>query len=167
MADKDFIDGLRNIEFLEDIEDEYVELLATVSERVSFDEAAVIFREGDPAESVFLISSGSVSLEVCAPALGCRRILTIEAGNLLGWSPVLGQSRFTSTARTLSATEAYKISASQILMLCEHDPRFGFAFMRRAALGLAKRLRAARLQVLDVFGGETSIGAQATNESTQ
>ena len=167
MADQGLIDELRNIEFLEGIEDEYVEMLATVSQRVRYDEGALIFREGDPADSVFLISSGSVSLEVCAPALGCRRILTIEAGNLLGWSPVLGQARFTSTARALCATEAYKANASQILLLCEHDPRFGFAFMRRVALGLAKRLRAARLQVLDVFGGETSVGAQATRESTQ
>ena len=161
MADKKLVDGLKEIEFLEGFDEEFVEMIASIAEPVDFDAGKVIFREGDLADCVYLIASGSVSMEVCAPALGCRRILTMEAGNLLGWSPVLGQSRFTATTRTLSPTRAFRISSSQILTLCEHNPRFGLEFMRRVALGMAKRLRAARLQLLDVFGAESSTKEQA------
>ena len=160
MTDSNLVDTLRDIDFLEGFDDEYLEMIATVAEPVDFDSAKVIFREGDVAEHVYLIASGSVSLEICAPAIGCRRILTIDEGNLLGWSAVLGHSRLTATARTLSPTKALRINTSQILTLCEHNPRFGYQFMRRVGHGLAKRLKAARLQLLNVFGSESTVGEQ-------
>lgn len=160
MTEKNLVSALKEVEFLEGLEDEFIEMVASLAEPIEFENGKVIFREGDAADCVYLIGSGSVSLEVCAPAIGCRRILTIGAGNLLGWSPVLGQSRLTSTARTLAPTQAYRIKASQILALCEHNPRFGYVFMRRVAIGLAKRLSAARLQLLNVFGSEATASKQ-------
>ena len=122
----------------------------------TFEKDDVIFREGDVAEHIYLITQGNVSLEICAPSVGCRRILTVGKGELLGWSPVLEQPRLAATARTLSPTKAAKISGGQILALCEHNPRLGFEFMRRAALALAKRLNATRVQLLDVYGPEAA-----------
>ena len=52
--------------------------------------------------------------------------------------------------------------AGQIVTMCEHDPRFGYVFMRRAALALAKRLSATRMQLLDVFGGQMPSVAEDT-----
>ena len=161
MTNNNLVDTLRGIDFLEGFDENHLELLATVAEPVDFESAKVIFREGDSTDHVYLIVSGSVSLEICAPAVGCRRILTIDEGNLLGWSAVLGQSRVTTTARTLSAIKALRINTSQILTLCEHDPRFGYQFMRQVGLGLAKRLKAARLQLLNVFGAESNVAASS------
>ena len=59
--------------------------------------------------------------------------MTVGEGELLGWSPVLEQSQLTATARAFAPTSAIEINASQILAICEHDPRFGFELMRRAA----------------------------------
>jgi hypothetical protein len=42
------------------------------------------------------------------------------------------------------------------ISLCESDPRLGYELMRRTALALSKRLSAARLQLLDVFGAEAA-----------
>jgi hypothetical protein len=47
-----------------------------------------------------------------------------------------------------------EINGGQIVTLCEHNPRFGYIFMRRAALAISKRLSATRMQLLDVFGTE-------------
>ena len=161
MTGKNLVDVLRSIEFLDGIADEHLEKLASVAEMVEYEEGKQIFREGEPAEQVYLLTSGSVSLEVCAPGIGCRRILTVDQGEMLGWSPVLQQPRLTATARTLAPTQAVRISANQILTLCEHNPRFGYEFMRRVALALAKRLKAARLQLLDVYGAESQATEQA------
>lgn len=155
MADTSLVDTLRSLGFLNGIADEHLEKIASVAEIREFDNGKVVFREGEPAEFLYLITSGSVSVEVCAPGVGCRRILTVRPGELLGWSPVLEQSRLTATARTLKPTQAIRIRGSQLLTLCEHNPQFGFEFMRRTALALAKRLKAARLQLLDVYGAES------------
>ena len=78
--------------------------------------------------------------------------MTASGGDLLGWSPVLEQTKLTATARALSPAKLVQINAAQVLTLAEHDPRFGYIFMRRAANAIAKRLVATRMQLLDVFG---------------
>ena len=94
----------------------------------------------------------NVSLVICAPGVGCRQLMRVGKGELVGWSPLVGQSRLSDTARTLSPTEAIAIDGQQILDLCTEHPEFGFAFMHRAAQTLASRLAATRLQLLTMSG---------------
>lgn len=150
----DVVPLLRGIGALAGMCDEHLQLLAKAAAEVHFAPDTVIFREGDPAVEVFLIVAGEVALEICAPSVGCRRILTVADGELLGWSPVLEQATLTATARTQVATHAVKISGPHLLQLCDQDPRFGYELMRRAAIALAKRLSATRLQLLNVYGSE-------------
>lgn len=152
MEKQDLLEALRNVSFLHGIADEHLVKLAQVARLVRQEEGKVIFREGEPASNIFLIVDGTVSLEICSPGLGCRRVLTAGAGELLGWSPVLEQVRLTSTARAITPVTLIEINGGQIIAMCEHDSRFGYTFMRRSALALAKRLNATRLQLLDVFG---------------
>ena len=150
------LDMLREVDFLDSIADEHLGWIAQVGRQMEFAQGELIFREGEPASQIYLIVRGRVSLEICAPGVGCRRILTVGEGELLGCSPVLDQARLTATARAAESTLAIAISGQQILTLCEHDARFGYEFMRRAALALAKRLAATRMQLLDVFGPESA-----------
>ncbi len=152
MADRTLLEQLRQVRFLRDIDDEYLEQIAEVAKLVEFPAGRVIFREGERIAHFFLIVSGQVSLEICAPGVGCKRIHTVTDGDLLGISPVLEQTPLSATARTLSSTMAVQLNAGQILTLCEHNPRFGYEFMRRAALALSMRLSGTRLQLIDVFG---------------
>lgn len=153
MTAQELVEALRELDFCDEMDEEFLAQMAGVSQEVSFPLGHVIFREGEPARHMYLLRSGHVSLEVCAPGVGCKRILTLSGGDLLGWSPVLEQTLLTATARALEPTEAIELNAAQLLTMCEHSPRFGYLFMRRAAIALAKRLRATRLQLLNVYGG--------------
>jgi CRP-like cAMP-binding protein len=154
MTEHDAIAMLRDLRFLRDASPELVSKLAGVSRIVEYPEQAVIFREGQPARAVYLIVEGKVALEICASGAGCKRIMTVEGGELLGWSPLLGHERLTATARTLTATRAVELDATQLLALAEAEPRLGYELMKRAALALAKRLSATRLQFIDVYGSQ-------------
>jgi len=145
---------LRQVPFLNSIPDEFLDRLAPVARRVSVAAGGVVFREGDAATSLYLLLDGIVALEICAPAVGCKRILTVESGELLGWSPALGQARMTATARALTDVLAIELDAAKCMALCENEPRFGYEFMKRTALALAKRLEATRLQLIDVYGNQ-------------
>lgn len=145
---------LRTIHFLRDLPDELIEPLADIAKIVECSPGTVIFRQGDAAATLYLIVQGNVSLEICAPGVGCKRILTVGQGDLLGWSPVLEHSRMTATARTISEAEMVALSGPQVLALCEQNPQLGYEFMKRAARALAKRLNATRLQLLDVYGAQ-------------
>ena len=163
MTEPSVTDTLRGIQFLRELSDELLDQLAAMARVAQYAPETVIFRQGEAASTLHLIISGNVSLEICAPGVGCKRILTIGPGELLGRSPVLEQGTLTATARTISEVRTVSFSGPQILAICEQNPRFGYEFMKRAALALAKRLSATRLQLLDVFG--TQMPA-ATDERT-
>jgi CRP-like cAMP-binding protein len=148
---------LRNLHLLEEFPDELLTQLATVSRVEEFSTGAVIFRQGDAAQTIYVVRDGTVSLEICASGVGCRRILTVGPGELLGWSPILKQKQLTATARALSTTSVVACDGPQLLAMCEQNSRWGYEFMKRAALALAQRLSATRLQLLNVYGEQ--IGA--------
>jgi CRP-like cAMP-binding protein len=130
---------------------EHLEEIANIAQVRVFDEFDVVFREGEPAENMYLVMFGIVSLEICAPGAGCRQILTLGPGELLGWSSLLEQ-RYTARARTPQGARLLQINVPQLLAICDRDPQFGYELMRRTALALAKRLSATRMQLLNVYG---------------
>lgn len=159
MSEPTLLEVLHRIRFLDGIADEDLHRIASVARLQSFRPGAVLFREGDSVTQVFLVSEGNVALEVGVPGYGARRIHTVGAGELLGWSPVLDQGPMTATSRALTATQVVAIDAFQVLALCHQDPNFGFAFMRRTARALAQRLNATRLQLMDVYRTELPVVA--------
>lgn len=156
---------LRQFQFLQEIDDEHLGRLAAVARLVEFPADKVLYREGQAVSNIYLILSGSVSIEICAAGIGCRRIMTVSDGDLLGISPAVGQSRSTGTVRTLAPTKAIELNASQVLTLCEHNPRFGYEFMRQVAVAISQRLNATRLQLLDVFGAEQKPDSEGESNS--
>ncbi|MCA9102591.1 MAG: Crp/Fnr family transcriptional regulator [Pirellulales bacterium] len=156
MSDPQVLEQLQSMTLLEGVSKTHLAKLAAVAHIVDLDEGTTIFREGEAGTHVYIIISGRVALEICSSGVGCRRILTVDGGELLGWSPVLDHEKLTATARALSPVRAVKLAGADIRGLCEEYPRLGYEFMRCAALALGKRLSATRLQLLDVYGGERS-----------
>jgi CRP-like cAMP-binding protein len=152
MNETDLLQTLEGIAFLRDMPSAYVQRIAGVAQIVSTKEQDVVFREGDAADNIYLIAHGTVSLEICSAGAGCRQILTLGTGELLGWSSLLGQSRFTARARTPRAARLVQISVPKLLELCDSDAKLGYELMRRTAIALAKRLSAARIQLVNVYG---------------
>lgn len=167
MSNRVLPEQLRQFQFLQEIDDEHLGRLAAVARLVEFPADKVLYREGQAVSNIYLILSGSVSIEICAAGIGCRRIMTVSDGDLLGISPAVGQSRSTGTVRTLAPTKAIELNASQVLTLCEHNPRFGYEFMRQVAVAISQRLNATRLQLLDVFGAEQKPDSEGEGSSQQ
>lgn len=147
---------LQSIAVLQGLSESELQQIASIAELLDFAEGSVLFRENSPADAVYLVLTGTTALEICAPSVGCRKILTVGKGELLGWSPVLQNARFTATARAISAVSAVRIPGAQLVDLCENDPRLGYHFMQRVAVALSQRLNATRLQLLNVFTDEST-----------
>jgi CRP/FNR family transcriptional regulator, cyclic AMP receptor protein len=166
----ELLEILRGIDLLKGISEEDLLQIASIAEEIDFAEGDIIFREHSPAENLYLVTEGNVSLEICAPSVGCRRILTVGKGELLGWSPVLENARYTATARAMALTRTVRMNGRQLLTLCEYDSSLGYHFMQRAALALSKRLSATRLQLLNVFGTEmptVPVGGETANQESR
>lgn len=143
---------LREIPFFSGVSEDLIRQLAEMGQIVEHPAGSVVFRQGDPATTLHLVVSGQILLEICASGVGCKRLLTVGSGELLGYSTLLGESRLTATARAVTEAETLQFSGPQVLALCQENPRFGYECMRQTALALAKRLNGTRLQLLDIYG---------------
>ena len=148
----DIVNPLRETEFFQGIAMEHLERVAAISKIVEFPAHHDIFHENEFARDIYFVISGRVSLAVCTPHAGCRQLMEVSRGELIGWSPLVGRPLLSDTARTLTPTVAVAIDGRRILKLCAEDPAFGFDFMHRAAQTLASRLSAIRLQLLQLGG---------------
>ncbi len=152
MSDPALSATFRGIEFFDGIADEHLERFAELAQPLEFPPHSIIFHEQDEAKNVYLIVSGQVSLISCNPDVGCRQLMTVSDGELIGWSPLVGRRLLSDTARTLTETKAFAIDGERLLAFCREDPEFGFEFMHRVAGVLAERLSATRFQHLRMSG---------------
>ena len=164
MKKSQLAETLQEIRFLHDVSPAHLEKLVKAASLRDFKQAAVVFREGDVAKCVYLVVTGKVSLEICAPGVGCKRILTVGPGELLGWSALLDETRLTATARTIEPTQLVELDADRLLALFDKNPRVGYEFTRRAMQAVSKRLSATRMQLVDVFGSQLPAVAYATED---
>lgn len=166
-SDQVTAEDLGQLDFCANLTDGERAILAGMLTCQDFEFDQVIFRSGEPADASYLVQSGSVVLEVCSAGVGCRRLITVGEGELLGWSPFLRGACFTATARALEPSRLLRIPADQIRLTCQGNPAFGYHLLEQVIQVLASRINASRLQVLDLFGPENRPVAAIHPDSRQ
>src|SRR5690349_7703831 len=78
--------------------------IAELAADVACRSGAVIFREGEENDDIYVVVSGRVALEMSVLARGPIRLLTLSRGELLGWSPLIGNREMTATGVALEET---------------------------------------------------------------
>ena len=143
---------LAEVPFLEGLDHDQLALLAGCAGNVHFGAGATLFREGDAADTFYLVRHGSVALETFVPARGSVVIETIESGEVLGWSWLFAPYRWHFDARALTVVRATGFDGACLRQKCESDPALGYELMGRFAQVLIERLQWMRLRLLDVYG---------------
>ncbi len=141
--------------FAQGLGNEATQRLLSLARRIRVTTGEVLFREGDRSVDVLHLEQGRVALSVSAPGKGEIALLTLEAGEILGWSALVGGTRV-STAVASSDVTAVAFDGEALRSLCEEDHEIGYVVMRDAFEQLARRLFDTRLQLLDLYGREES-----------
>ena len=134
------IQTLRDIRFLQDIDAAHLKQIVDIAQICEFDADDVVFREGQAAESVYLVISGKLSLELSPATAYRKQLVSVGPGEMLGWSSLVGNPRFAATAIVVEPTRLIQIDGMRLRAICDEDPQFGYEFMRRTMRALAKRL---------------------------
>ena len=143
---------LADVALFEDLDDDERALIAGCGQNVHFAEGEYIFRDGEAADSFFLIRHGSVALEAFVPTRGPVVIETLEAGEVLGWSWLFPPCRWHFDARALSSVRATGFDGACLRGKCDDDPALGYDLMKRFAQVFTERLQWTRLRLLDIYG---------------
>jgi CRP/FNR family transcriptional regulator, cyclic AMP receptor protein len=128
-------------------------LIAGCAQNVGFDEDALLFREGEPADTFYVVRRGRVALELHTPERGGIVIETIERGEVVGWSWLFEPYRWHFDARADTPVRAIAFDGACLRGKCEDDKELGYELMKRFGQVMIDRLQHARVRMLDVYGG--------------
>lgn len=134
------------------LDDEQLALIAGCGRNVTFEAGERLFREGDAAETFFLVRHGIVALDTYVPNRGALTVDTVGPGEIAGWSWLLSPHRWHFTGRAVEPVRAVRFDGTCLRGKCEDDPLLGYDLLNRFARVLVERLQATRFQLMDVYG---------------
>jgi len=143
---------LAEVPFFEDLPEDEIALIAGCARNVHIDAGEMILRQGDAADTFFVVRHGTVAVGNFVPPRGELVIETLEAGDLLGWSWLFPPYRSHFDARALSTVRATQFDGACLRDKCRADPALGYDLMSRFAQVLIERLQWTRLRLLDIYG---------------
>jgi CRP/FNR family transcriptional regulator, cyclic AMP receptor protein len=126
--------------------------LAPVTRPLAFDAGATVLREGVDTGFLGVLLSGRVALRLRVPELGDRiTIVTIEPGELIGWSAVVPPFRATVDAVATESTRLLAIDAVSLRALLAADAELAAELLPLILESVSDRLGATWDQLLDMY----------------
>jgi CRP-like cAMP-binding protein len=126
-----------------------------------------LWRQGEQLETIYLIESGQVALEISLPRQGPLRIEILHSGDTLGWSSLLESSRCQFDARALTPVRCLAILGEGLHQTMERDPRLGYTLLKRLMPMMTQKLESARIRLFDAHGLDLSRGPNGREAKRQ
>lgn len=142
---------LTELAFFEGINDSSMTEIANCARLMQCRTGTLVARQGEAANEFYLIREGR--LAVGFPAAQAEvTIQTLRAGDLVGWSWLMPPYQWQFDIRAVSDCVLIAIDGRTLRENCEVDRELGYELMKRLSHVMVERLRATRLQLLDVYG---------------
>jgi CRP/FNR family transcriptional regulator, cyclic AMP receptor protein len=147
--------------FFDGMSDEHIETIARCGRLVHFKSGDFLLREGDEANTFYLIRAGEVAIESNMPAAGPLSVARIGAGGITGYSWLFPPYRNSFDSMALTHVSAVALNGVCLRGKAETDHELGYQLMKRFAQVMLDRMQAARRQMLDVYTNGRTTGVAA------
>jgi CRP-like cAMP-binding protein len=131
-----------------------IALLKPLFEEFTCPAETVIFEQGDLATHIYLIIKGEISIRY-KPYDGPPITLThLRAGDVCGWSAVVGSTYYTSGTISETEVHAIRIYGKHLANLVHEHPQTGEIIVNRLAQMVSSRWKNAYAQVHSLLDSE-------------
>jgi CRP/FNR family cyclic AMP-dependent transcriptional regulator len=117
----------------------------------------ILMREGDETSMLAIVVRGRIALQMHVPERGTATILTVEPGDIVGWSAIVPPHRSTSTAAALEDSTLLVFESRELRTLLDADVALAATLYPRLLEALGRRLSATRNQLLDLYRQERPV----------
>jgi len=140
---------LAGVALFEVLPDDELGTLAKASTRHRLSDGEVLFEQGQPARTLYVVVRGGLVLR--AEDRGRAVIVdTLRPGDLVGWAAMREGATALSTSRAVGSTEVIAIPADDIVALAAGGSRVAELLVRRIVALAAQHLEASWKQLLQV-----------------
>lgn len=133
---------------------EAIERLAAIAVLREVDPGTELLHEGQVTDSMSIVLTGRVALRMLVPERGMVTILTVEPGDIVGWSAIVAPHRATSVVIAIEPVTLLEFSGERLRSLLRADNALAASVYPRVLQAVGRRLAATRLQLLDLFARE-------------
>lgn len=147
--------------FFEGMSDAHLETMAECGKLVRFKAGEFLLREGEEADTFYLVREGEVAIESHVPAAGPLSVARVGAGGITGYSWLFPPHRNSFDSLALTNVSAVALGGTCLRDKAEADHELGYQLMKRFAQVTLDRLQATRLRVLDVYANGRTTDAAA------
>ncbi len=137
--------------FGKELAPETQERLARLGTVQDFDADEVILHEGEEAVEMGILVSGRLALRTLVPERGPVTILSVEPGDIFGQSALLAPAQAQSTVVATEPSRALVFQGQRLRAALHEDHALAASLYPRVLQAMTRRLRATRLQLLDLF----------------
>lgn len=143
---------LQSIPWLMDLTNEQINELEKISGNIFLSEGQILYKEGDNDNLLYIVSEGSLSVEIFVPGRGQVRLYNADPLDIIGWDSMtpVARNRITSITALKKCNLIY-FNGPALNELCEKDKELGYVIMRRLSNVIATRMLAMRLKLIDLF----------------
>ncbi len=136
--------------FLRNLGDRHLMLLASGSKPFTAVPGEFLAREGETAKAFYLIQSGQVEVGTKTANRGKAVVQTVGAGEVIGWSWLLPPYRWQFDARAVDTVRGVAFDAVWLREKCEQDHELGYHLLTQLLAVTASRLAATWRQLAGV-----------------
>lgn len=111
-----------------------------------------LLREGDLTSELSVVTSGRVALTERLPGRDPLTLMSVETGDVFGWSALVRPHRAISTVTALESVEVVAFDAPRLRAAMAEDPEMAAQVLGKLLDAVARRLQATRHQLLDLYG---------------
>ena len=141
---------LAEFDLFKGVAKEILDEIAGICETIKAEKDSFVFREGDKADKLHLLLSGSIALRVKLTSRPDS--VTVSFLNIphqtLGWSGVVSPNHYTASAYCEEDTELVAIPSDKFMQILDQNPDAGYKIMLRITQVISDRLRNSRQALL-------------------
>jgi CRP-like cAMP-binding protein len=126
--------------------------LATTAREYQVPARSRVLRVGDETLELGLVVGGRVALTEFVAGHGSLTLMTVEPGDVFGWSAVVAPYVAVSTVYALEPTSVIAFDGARLRAALATDHELAAYVRARLLEALARRLKATRHQLLDLYG---------------
>ena len=110
---------------------DHVARLAGIASEVATPACCRLFEEGGTAQSLWLLVSGLVALDLRVPGLPALIVETIAGGEVIGLSWITPPREWQYGAEAVTDLRALRLDTVALMRLCDDDPALGYLVTSR------------------------------------
>lgn len=138
---------LRRYSCFANVDESSLKKVAMISQEKAISAGDVLFREDEPADTLYVVVEGEMDLHYTLGSGELRSVDHLVGGDLMVWSSVLPPHKTTSLGKAATDVKLIAIDGPKLRSLMDDIPQLGHSLMHGVAEALASRLKGARAQL--------------------